>query len=217
MKFKFNPIFLPNRDDYFEKVCLNKKALHVGACDAPYTVQKHLQGLLLHERLDKICSTIIGIDIDQQAVDIMKDLGYSNIVSLDMNEIHELDFCPDVIVIGETIEHLTNIEIALTNIKKIMTDKCQLLISTPNAFYLLNFFNALKMQENTHEDHKHYFSPQTLIQLLAANKLEVQEIIFTFLGRKTESFKKKIVKRIVKRFPMLAETLVLNCKLHIKD
>lgn len=213
MRFDFKAEFIQNRDDYFERVCANKKVLHIGACDAPYTLKKHEQGLLLHEKLDKICSKIIGVDVDQQAIDTMKKLGYDNIVHLDMNRINELDFVPDVVVAGETIEHLMNMEIALTNIKKIMNKNCELLISTPNAFYLNNFFHALKKQENAHEDHKHYFTPQTLKQLLEANRLHTEKVIFTFLNRESESFKKKTAKRLIRYFPMLAETLVFRCKL----
>ncbi|TKJ35967.1 MAG: hypothetical protein CEE38_13235 [Planctomycetes bacterium B3_Pla] len=213
MLFEFKAEFVQNRDDYFERICANKKVLHIGACDAPYTLKKHEQGLLLHEKLNRVCSEIIGVDIDDKAICIMEGLGYKDIVRFDMNRINELDFVPDVIVFGETIEHLMNTEVALTNIKKIMSENCKLLISTPNAFYLNNFFHALKNQENAHEDHKHYFTPQTLKQLLEANRLHAEKVIFTFLNRESESFKNKMVKRLTRHFPMLAETLVFQCKL----
>jgi len=213
MRFQIKTEFMQNRDDYFERVCANKKVLHIGACDAPYTLKKHEQGLLLHEKLNKICSEIIGIDIDDKAVHIMNNLGYQNIICIDMNKVSELKFVPDIILMGETIEHLMNMEVVLTNIKRVMNEKCELLISTPNAFFINNFLNALKKRENTHEDHKHCFSPQTLTQLLAANHLNVEEVIFTFLNRETVSFKKKILKHLIKHFPMLAETLVFRCKL----
>lgn len=212
MRSKFKAEFVENRDDYFEKICANKKALHIGACDAPYTLKKHEQGLLLHEKLNRVCSEIVGVDVDDEAICIMEGLGYKNIVRFDMNRIDELEFVPDVIVFGETIEHLMNTEVALTNISKVMNENCELLISTPNAFCLYNFLRALRKFENVHEDHKHYFSPQTLRQLLEANGLRTEEIVFTFLNRKTESFKKKLSRRLIRHFPMLAETLVFRCK-----
>lgn len=213
MRFQFKAEFVQNRDDYFERVCANKKVLHIGACDAPYTLKKHEQGLLLHEKLDKICSEIIGIDIDDKAVRIMNDLGYKNIICFDMNKVNELDFVPNIIVFGETIEHLMNTEVALRNIRKIMDENCELLISTPNAFYLNNFFHALKKQENAHGDHKHHFTPQTLKQLLEANRLHTEKVIFTFLNREPESLKRKLAKKFIRYFPMLAETLIFRCKL----
>lgn len=213
MLFSIKGEFVESRDGFFVKACVNKKVLHIGACDAPYTLEKYDCGLLLHQKLHKVCSEIVGIDIDDKAVRIMNDLGCHNIICLDMNKVNELDFVPDIIVFGETVEHLMNMEVALTNIKKVMNENCRLLISTPNAFYLKNFFFALKKQEGTHEDHKHYFTPQTLKQLLEANNLNTEEIIFTFLNRESESFKKKMAKKLIRYFPMLAETLVFRCKL----
>ena len=212
MQFKIESKFLKSRDAYFAKVCANKKVLHIGACDAPYTLEKHRQGLLLHEKLHMVSSEVVGIDNDEKAVGIMSDLGYNDVICFDMNKVNELDFVPQVIVFGETIEHLMNIEVAISNIKKVMSEDCQLLISTPNAFCLFNFLRAIIKREATHEDHKHYFSPQTLKQLLEANGLKT-EVVFTFLDRKGESYKKKVLKAVIRCFPMLCETLVFRCEL----
>ena len=213
MRFKFEVEFVEDRDDYFVEVCANRKVLHIGACDAPYTLEKHRQGLLLHDKLIRVCREIVGIDVDCEAIRIMSDLGYKNVLCVDLNKANEIDFVPEVIVFGETIEHLMNLEVALTGIKKIMNKDCELLISTPNAFCLYNFYLAIKNQEAVNEDHKHYFSPQTLKQLLEANNLSSEEIIFTFLPREKESFTKKLSKKFIRYFPMLAETLVFRCKL----
>jgi 2-polyprenyl-3-methyl-5-hydroxy-6-metoxy-1,4-benzoquinol methylase len=53
-----------------------------------------------------------------------------------MNNLENLDYKPDVIIFSEVIEHLMNIEIALSNLKKIMTSDTLLIIDTPNAFYI---------------------------------------------------------------------------------
>jgi 2-polyprenyl-3-methyl-5-hydroxy-6-metoxy-1,4-benzoquinol methylase len=54
----------------------------------------------------------------------------------DMNNLENLDYAPDVIVFGETIEHVFNIKIALDNLKKVMGKETLLIISTPNAYSL---------------------------------------------------------------------------------
>ena len=51
-----------------------------------------------------------------------------------MNKFEELDYVPDVIIFGEVIEHLMNLETALTNLKKVMSKDTLLIISTPNCF-----------------------------------------------------------------------------------
>lgn len=213
MFFKIDAKFIEERDDYLEQLCKGRKVLHIGACDWPYTTEKFQNGLLLHEKITKVASEVLGVDISEEAIQTMRDLGYNNILYFDINRIGELDFAPDIIVLGETIEHIMNLENALTNIKKIMSGDAELLISTPNAFYISNFLNAFRKRESANEDHKLYLSAQTLKQLLESNNLHVLEIGFAFLNRKSETLKKKLLKKLIRYFPMLAETIIARCRL----
>ena len=45
----------------------------------------------------------------------------------------------DVIVIGDLIEHLSNPGLMLYRIKKFCDERTKIIITTPNAFGLLNF------------------------------------------------------------------------------
>jgi 2-polyprenyl-3-methyl-5-hydroxy-6-metoxy-1,4-benzoquinol methylase len=67
----------------------------------------------------------------------------SKIDFFDMNKLENLDFKPDIIIFGEVIEHLMNLEIALTNLKKVMSKDTLLIISTPNAYHVLHQINAM--------------------------------------------------------------------------
>ena len=185
--------------------------LHIGACDAPYTLQKFKNNLLLHTKLSKVSKEVLGIDIDKDAIEFLNREGFDNIVYYNMDNLGNLEFSPEIIVFGETIEHLTNLGYALENIKEITNDKCELLISTPNAFYIMNFFNSIRMQEQIHEDHKVLFSYQTLKQLLESKSFKITEAIYTFLDREDGSCKKQIFKKIMSKFPILAETLIFRC------
>lgn len=200
------------RDNYLVNICRGKKVLHIGACDAPYTLQKFKNNLLLHTKLSKVSREILGIDIDKDAIEFLSQEGYDNIVYYNMDNLGDLEFKPEVIVFGETIEHLTNLGCALENIKKITNDECELLISTPNAFYIMNFFNSIRKKEEAHEDHKVLFSYQTLKQLLESKSFEIAETTYTFLDRKDDSCKKQVFKKIMSKFPVLAETLIFRCK-----
>jgi 2-polyprenyl-3-methyl-5-hydroxy-6-metoxy-1,4-benzoquinol methylase len=145
----------------------------------------------------------------------MRNIGFTNVIKFDLTNIEEFNFFPDVIVLGDTIEHLTCMDVLFRNIYKIMSKNknSELLISTPNAFYFKNFLKSLMMTENTHKDHKLYFSPQTLSLLLDMQGFTIEEMVFTFLNRKQESIVKKIVKLFLRYFPMLSETIVIRCKL----
>ena len=97
--------------------CRNKSVLHLGATDAPFTEIKYKNDLLLHTQIMKVAANVKGIDIDQPSIDFLSTKGINNIESFDMNQLGNLDFKPDVIVFGEIIEHLQNLQTALSNLK----------------------------------------------------------------------------------------------------
>ena len=137
-----------------------------------------------------------------------------------MNELHHLEFDPDIIVFGETLEHLMNLKTALTNIKKVMRTNTMLLISVPNAFYFMNFVYALFRKEHQHPDHSVAFTYKTLIQLLGKNDLAVQDFGFTFLEISTDTsimnWRGKtmylLVRLMARISPVFAETLIVRVK-----
>ena len=209
-----NPILLPSlRDEYLADYCRNKKVLHIGACDAPFTREKLADGLLLHSKLNHSAEKVVGLDIDTDAIEYLRDNGIQDIVHLDMNDLNKIDSEPDVIIFGETIEHLENIKTGLSNIMAAMNENTHLLISTPNALSLLNVFNAFFRKEHCHPDHVVTFTPTTLVQCLDKSNLAIEEINFTFLNRKRLSVYKQIWRKLALIFPWYSETLIVSCRL----
>lgn len=215
MVYDYNNIkLIGNRDSLICERCNNKKVLHIGATDAPYTKEKLNSGLLLHQRLMKHADTLYGIDINQSAIDYLKTRGINNIYHFDMNMLGNLDFSPDIIVFGEIIEHLQNLRIVISNLKSIMTVDTELIISTPNQLYLLTLLIVcIKHREYLHEDHKTGFTYGSLKQLLESNGLELQDFFFTFLPRNSEKFSKKVIRHICRIRPGISETLLAIAKL----
>lgn len=213
---EYNYKFLPlkyNRDELIASLCKNKSVLHIGATDAPHTEEKLKNGLLLHQQLMKCASNVEGIDIDQPAIEFLKKHDINNINLFDMNKLGQFSFCPDTIVFGEIIEHLQNFQTALQNLKSVMTPETELIISTPNRFYILSFIMAiLQQKESIHTDHKVIFSYGSLIQLLEENGLKIDRFYFTFLPRTNESLFKKAVRFFCKARPCVAETLLAVVK-----
>ncbi len=207
-KYKKTTIYKPTRDEIIIKHCVNKKVLHIGAADSPYHVVKLKDNLLLHDKLHNVASELLGIDIDEDAIKYLKEKGFNNIVRFNMNDLQDLNFKPDIIIFGETIEHLMNLEIALSNIKNIMGQDTKLIISTPNAMWLDKFIVTLVHKELQHSDHKMIFSYATLTNLFIANKFKIDKVYFTFLNRKKEGFVKKSKKFFCKIFKGFSETLV---------
>lgn len=215
MTYSYKGLLLKdNRDLLISEQCKGKKVLHIGATDAPYTREKLAADLLLHKKLMEHSKSVFGIDIDKESIEYLKQQGMDNITYFDMNALAELSYQPDVIIFGEIIEHLQNLETALQNLKSIMTQETKLIISTPNQFYLLNFLiTLLQKRECVHEDHKTGFTYGLLQQLLEANGLEINQFSFTFLPRESEAWYKKITRIICRISPGVSETLLATVQL----
>lgn len=213
MLYRFKrSLFATTRDELFLHYCKGKKVLHIGATDAPYTEEKYAQGLLLHAKLCNVSDTVLGLDIAHDAISFLKTKGFDNIIEFDMDRIEHIDFAPDVIIFGETIEHLMNLENSLNTLKKVMSPSTMLLISTPNAVYINNTVNAILYKEHLHEDHKVSFTFGTLYNLLIANGFEVANTHFTFLNRKTRTITARVMKLFARLFVGCSETLVFIVK-----
>jgi 2-polyprenyl-3-methyl-5-hydroxy-6-metoxy-1,4-benzoquinol methylase len=200
--------FKSSRDEVIVDLCRGKRVLHVGATDAPYTQGKLEAGLLLHQKIGRVADDVLGIDVDEGAIELLKRNGIGNILAFDMNQLGGLDYDPDVIILGETIEHLMNLELALTNLKQVMGDRTLLVVSTPNALWLTKVLHAFLHVEHQHPDHKVIFSLATLKHLFEFNDLHVREIYYTFLNRRRSGVSKWLKKGFCRVFVGFSETLL---------
>jgi len=222
MKVLYPKNFSKSRNQIILDYCKWKKVLHIWACDAPFTLESLNWEVwpLLYKEIDKVCSYQLWIDIDKESINLlnsMKDFKNSEIKYFDMNKLEDLNFKPDVIIFWEVIEHLMNLEIALTNLKKVMNENTLLIISTPNAFYIQNFVHAFFGFEYMHEDHKVLFSYWYLKNLLKFNWLKVEKGYFTYLDLTKKWWKKqnrrtKLFYFIGKIIPYYSSTLLFICK-----
>lgn len=210
---------LPSRDKAVLEYCANKKVLHIGAADWPYTEEKYNRGSLLYVQIGVVAKEQLGVDMNATSVEFLQqqDVPNSRIEVQNMNELSELSFESDVIVFGETLEHLMNLAVALQNLRKVMKKETRLVISVPNTFYFMNFVYAFFKREHQHPDHSVAFTYKTLVQLLQKNNLTVEHCAFTFLDSSSDTkllnWKGKIMYVLVRIFsrisPLFAETLFI--------
>lgn len=160
------------REDYLIKQCKNKRVLHFGFADSPFTEKRYGTKEMLHTRIQKVASEVWGADIDKRGTEIYKKLSGDKKFwvmdvcdpNLDINT-YSKDF--DTILFGEILEHLLNPGSALQNLHKIAKQNdAQLIITTPNAFNAAGFVAAVKGNEIVHPEHYYYYSPVTLKRLL---------------------------------------------------
>src|SRR5688572_13759496 len=62
-----------NRVDYILQCCQNKRVLHIGFTDHPFTAERLATGDLLHQRLKGVTSGLAGVDLDLDGLKIYKN------------------------------------------------------------------------------------------------------------------------------------------------
>lgn len=192
------------KHDQILNLCKDKVALHIGACDSPYHIERAREGVLLHQKLQKVCKDLIGIDIDKKTIEELKNFGVNNIFYGDIvkNE-YEIDlnkFHFDYILFSDVIEHLENPGLALDNIKELMKRNTKIILTAPNCFSYGAIRNILTKNEVVHPDHVFHTSYKTLTKLFERKNLKADYFTYCFYGSYKESrIINKLIYKLFKR------------------
>jgi len=167
-----------DRIEYLRERCEGKKVLHIGCLDHPGIILERVKnGSWLHGIISDVSKVCVGIDINASAYDLVqRELGGGNIQLLDLSksiEDRDLDRLRriewDLILCPELLEHITNHQQFLVNLRRMSHGDTTLIITGPNAFSCENFINALRGFESVNSDHKYWFTFYTLSRMLVAN------------------------------------------------
>ena len=180
-----------DRIEFIARACAQCRVLDLGAMDETAWAAKRGRGTWLHEEIVGIARRVDGIDnSDQVPAEGLHTGPNSTIWRGDITDpeslVVALERSPDVVVIGELIEHLENPLQFLRQLAGIerLSGKT-LLLSTPNATALHNVLIGLAQRESTHRDHLCIFSYKTLATLCTRAGFLEWEII-PYYSRFTE-------------------------------
>ena len=159
------------RADLLENWCTGRTVLHVGFADhQPLIASRAASGEWLHARLCRSARACYGVDINADAVDTAKRLGFDNVFALD---IHAQDAAAalqslpvDLVMVPDVLEHLSNPAAFLERLAKLFP-AAEFVVSVPNALSLRNMAHTLTGTERVNTDHRAWFSPYTLQKVLA--------------------------------------------------
>ncbi len=207
-----------------KNIARDKKVLHLGCTNYPFTNEAMERDMLLHFQLAEIASELYGFDYDQRGIDILESKGVKNLYRCDLEKLDEIgvDETFDVIIAGEMIEHLNNPGLFINGIKRFMNTDTNLVITTINAYCGMRFVHYFLRgygghNEPVHPDHVAYYSFSTLTLLLKRSKLEVKDFLFYDLGEDHKKHSKWYFDLInyasVKFTPQLADGLIAVCGL----
>lgn len=167
---------LVDRDKVIVDACAGKRVLHVGACDAPFALEKAKAGELLHQKIMQVADEIIGVDIDQSAINVLKSIGISDIIEADVcsdSFLEGEEF--DVILCCDVIEHVSAPGPLIAACRRFMSKDSILIVTTINATAFKPALRAFLGRESVHNDHVAYFSYATLGKLLTLEGLRPVE------------------------------------------
>lgn len=176
-----------------------KAVLDVGCVDARPDGRRKYKSTGLHIFLNERARELMGVDCDSEGIQSMKEDGY-NCAYADA-ETMNLERKFDCIVAGEVIEHLSNPGFFLENMRRHLADGGFLILTTPNAFGIVNFYRILtKNAVKVHGGHTCWYDQVTITQLLLRHCFSVKE---AFFSNKRKWYKKRYFYKLKYQIPKL--------------
>lgn len=186
-KFAYSsPAGKETRIGYILSKSKGKKVIHLGFADhnAEVITEKIEKGNWLHKNICEVSTRCIGIDINEEATEFVKD--HYKISDIYAGDIFTDDFPAlfeeewDYIILGEILEHVDDPVSFLTRLKgRIGPIAGKIIITVPNAFHYKNFRNAWKGTEAINTDHRYWFTPFTLAKVMTRANISIDEIVCT--------------------------------------
>jgi SAM-dependent methyltransferase len=155
--------------------------VHVGFVDERRLETKLEDGKWLHSRLAVVADSIVGLDLSEEGVAWASAQGFeAHAVDAQSPEaVVALGLEPaDVVVAGEIIEHLDAPGPFLRAMRSLLKPDGLLVVTTPNAYRVLNFLAPASGSELIHPDHTAWHSPHTLRNLLVRNGWAVEGMAY---------------------------------------
>lgn len=157
------------------KYCKDRDVLDVGCVQ--HDPQSYRSRFWVHKAVAAVAKSVVGFDLHEEGVRTLQARGF-HVVSGDA-ECFDLGRTFDVIVAGDIIEHLGDLNGFLKSCRRHLRPDGRLLVSTPNPWYWRNTFKAAMHTEvYNNPEHVCWICPRTLRQLVARHGMQVGEIRF---------------------------------------
>jgi hypothetical protein len=202
------------RNDILVQACAGKNVLHIGCCDhVPLIARKWQQHEWLHGQLTTVAESVLGVDIDQAAVDETRRItGLGNLVAGDITSGEPIDAIVeryfDIALFGEVVEHIGDpVRFLKTFLSTYERNVRDVIITVPNAFRAGNVKSIFANREVINSDHRFFFTPYTICKVACDAGIAPSSIQMASFSRQGA-----LKKLITSRWPLLAENIVLMGK-----
>jgi SAM-dependent methyltransferase len=165
-----------DRIAHLTRVSAGRRVIHVGFVDTGCRSLQEGAGTWLHGHLDAVAADLVGIDLDEAGVADAVAAGHRAHVAdcRDPAALAALDLEPaEVVIAGEVIEHVDDPGAFLAGLHRLVAPGGRLVVTTPNAYGLLNVVASAAGREINHPDHVVMFTWRTLTNLAARHGWDV--------------------------------------------
>lgn len=174
------------RIEILSTMAKGKKIIHMGCLDhIPLIEMKIMKNIWLHGILSEASDSCLGIDINKEGVDYVRDkLKIQNVVYGDIlkDDLLEIEKYPkwDFIILGEILEHVDDPVCFLKNIKKKYEGKInQIVVTVPNVLNFHTFKYLKNNTEHVNSDHRYWFTPYTILKVVGNAGFVIDNIEFS--------------------------------------
>lgn len=203
-----------DRIEFIERYVRGKRVLHVGCADVPFTLDRMRRGELLHQRLQACAGQLDGVDLSEEGVAMMRAAGFENLYVADCEKPLSASTPGgyDVVVAGETLEHVLNAGDFLASLKSACAPDARILITTPNHASIKLNLRLFLGDEIVHPEHVSYYSFSTLSRLFSLCGLEPTDWSVYWAEKSTKSRAANALLRRVSRLRYYADGLCVACR-----
>ena len=136
----------------------------------------------LHRAIAEVAADVTGLDLHAEGVENLRSLGFNAVVG--NAEKFAFDDKFDVIVAGDIIEHLNNLDGFLTSVRGALKPGGLLIVQTPNPWHWRFIVkSALKSEINVNFEHTCWFCVRTWRQLVARYDMRLDAVEFQSRNR----------------------------------
>jgi hypothetical protein len=176
-----------SRESAITEIIRNTDVIHIGCSDHIQVINDKIKNnIWLHKLITENSKRCIGIDIDKESIEFIKnDLGYQNvfygnILTDEFRNITESKW--DYAVFGEIVEHLDDPVHFLKVFKtKYGENVSRFVITVPTVYNKRQFTNMMNYREVINSDHRFWFTPYTISKVLVSAGYSPDKIIYTNL------------------------------------
>lgn len=186
-----------NLEEYFSTAAAERTVLHIGCCEHS---PKYMSATgWKHRAMADVASRIVGVDINEPAVDEMRKMGYE-VVCADATGDTNLDELFDRVIIGDVIEHVGNLQGLMEFSGRHLAPDAELIISTPNPFFIRHVLRAwLTRPMVANFEHVSWVTESNILELARRSGLILKAIHYP-VGNAFQSRFKSFAKRVSYRF-----------------